>query len=125
MEIGFPIQIDSGSNMHESTTAQIILAIVPLVGIVAGSILLFFFLLWRYRIQREIIKSGHYEPQFWKNIRSWSLLIGTVATALGLPMTIFFIIIDGVSYASFGGLIPFSVGLGFLLFFFLMQKNEL
>lgn len=108
---------------QNSTSAQIILSIVPIVGIIAGSILLIFFIWWRYRIQKLIIESGNYQENFWKNIKIWSLLVGTVSTALGLPMTILFIIVDGVKYSLLGGLIPFSVGIGFIVFYVVIHRR--
>jgi len=51
--------------MTEITTspaAQVIVSIIPLVGIVIGGIVIFFYLLWRNTQIKLLIKSGAYEP---------------------------------------------------------------
>jgi pilus assembly protein TadC len=107
-----------------SQTPEVLLSIVPLVGVVTGSVLLFFFLLWRYRLHRELILSGRYVPSFWKNLRIFSLLIGSLSAAIGLPMTVLFFLIDGLAYSTLGGLIPFFAGIGFILFYLLARHHE-
>ena len=56
--------------------AEILLSIVPIVGIIFGCTLLFFYLFWRYRQNKELIRTGKYEATTYANLRSWSLLMG-------------------------------------------------
>lgn len=107
-----------------SQTPEVLLSIVPLMGVLTGSVLLFFFLLWRYRLQKELILSGKYVPSFWKNLRIFSLLIGSLSAAIGLPMSVLFFLIDGLAYSAFGGLIPLFAGIGFILFFLLSRHDQ-
>lgn len=104
-----------------STASEIILSVVPLLGVVFGCVLLFFFLLWQYRIRRELIRTGQHQPMFVANIRMLSLLIGLLGIAAGLPMTLLFIMIEGVTYVLLGGLLPFFAGIGFLVFYALTR----
>ncbi|MBX7056711.1 MAG: hypothetical protein K1X75_01505 [Leptospirales bacterium] len=104
---------------HSSEAGQVLLALVPLLGVVFGCTLIFFFFLWQYRIRRELIRSGQYAPVFVSNIRVLSLLIGLLAVFCGLPMTILFFLIEGVSYALLGGVLPLFAGIGFMLFYYL------
>ena len=104
-----------------STAPEIILSLVPLLGVVFGCVLLFFFILWQYRIRRELIRTGQHRPMFVANIRVLSLLIGLLGVSAGLPMTLLFLLIEGVTYVLIGGLLPFSAGIGFLIFYALTR----
>ncbi|MCR9145266.1 MAG: hypothetical protein NXI24_23710 [bacterium] len=105
------------------TASEILLSLVPLLGVVLGCVLLFFFFLWQYRIRRELIRTGQHQPMFVTNIRILSLLIGLLGIAVGLPMTLLFILIEGVTYVLLGGLLPFFVGIGFLIFYALTRGH--
>jgi len=108
----------------ESSVAQIILSLVPLAGVIFGWLLLFFFLLWNYKIRRELIRTGQFVPAFNKNFRTFALLLGSVSGAVGLPMTILFLAIEGKSYILLGGLIPLFTGVGLLIFYGLSRKAQ-
>ncbi len=115
--------VGKNSASSGSSAPEIILSLVPLLGVVFGCVLLFFFLLWQYRIRRELIRSGQHQPMFVANIRVISLLIGLLGIAAGLPMTLLFILIEGVSYALLGGLLPFFAGIGFLVFYAMTRSQ--
>ena len=100
-----------------STAPEIILSLVPVMGIVFGCVLLFFFFLWQYKIRKELIRSGQHQPMFVTNIRMLSLLIGLLGVSSGLPMTFLFLLIEGVTYALLGGLLPLFAGIGFIIFY--------
>lgn len=102
-----------------SEASQVLLSLVPVLGVVLGCTLLFFFFLWQYRIRRELIRTGQYTPVFVTNIRVLSLLIGLLAIFSGLPMTVLFYLLEGVSYALLGGVLPLFAGIAFLLFYYL------
>lgn len=106
------------------TAAEILLSLVPMVGIIFGTTLMFFFLLWQYRLRREVIRSGKYEPAFFRNIRVLSLLFGSLSVATGIPLTVLLVVMNGVSYSLLGGLIPLSTGLGLFLFYYLYRENS-
>jgi hypothetical protein len=117
------MRAQGGGAAAVSTAPEIILSLVPLLGVVFGCVLLFFFILWQYRIRREMIRAGQHQPMFLSNIRMLSLLIGLLGVSAGLPMTILFVLIDGVTYALLGGLLPFFAGLGFLVFYVLTRTR--
>jgi hypothetical protein len=99
-----------------SSAAQIIISIIPIVGIVMGSLVVFFYLLWNHKRRVLLIKAGQYKkPDF--DLLSFSLLAGLLLFSVGLALTIFLIIALGVSFGLLGGLIPLSVGFGLLVYY--------
>jgi len=106
-----------------SAPAQVIIAIIPIVGIVMGSVVIFFYLLWNHRRRTLLIKAGQYaKPDF--NLLTFSLLSGLLLSSVGIALTVFLIIaVEGASYGLLGGIIPLSTGIG-LLAFFVIKRNE-
>ena len=96
--------------------AQVILAIVPIVGIVIGGILVFFYLLWRHRQISLQVKTGNYKPSKF-SLKIFSLLLGILLTGVGLVLTLFFALMNGLSYQVLGGLIPLALGICLLIFY--------
>ena len=105
-----------------SAAAQIMITIIPIVGIVMGSIIIFFFLLWRHKQRMELIRQGK-KPDDSIDLRSFTLLAGLIAGAVGFVLTVFILFKDGASYSLLGGLIPLSVGLS-LAAYYLLSQNE-
>jgi len=110
---------------EESMTAaaQVIASIIPIVGIVIGGIVIFFYLLWRHKQITLLVKSGKYEPLLF-NIKLFSLLTGILLTGVGFVLSVFFIIAEGFSHALLGGLIPFIFGVCLIIFYSIYQKTE-
>lgn len=106
-----------------SQAAQIIITIIPIVGIVLGSIVIFFFLLWDYKQRMLMIEKGIYERRVFDWITA-SLLSGLLLFCVGLVLSVFFILKDGVSYGLLGGLIPLAIGLSLLVYYSIRRKNE-
>jgi hypothetical protein len=99
-----------------STAAQIIISIIPIVGIFMGSVVVFFYLLWNHRRRTLLIKAGQYKrPDF--DLLSFSLLTGLLLSSVGLALTIFLAVALGVNFGLLGGIIPLSVGIGLLIFY--------
>ena len=107
--------------MERSNAAQVIIAVIPLAGIVMGSVVVFFYLLWNYKRNTLLIRSGLYTPSRF-NLRSFSLLSGLLLSVVGLCLTVFLSILLGVSISLLGGLIPLSCGVALLVFFFVSGK---
>lgn len=105
-----------------STAAQVMITVIPIVGIVMGSVIVFFFLLWRHKQRMELIRQGK-EPSDAFDVRSFSLLAGLIAGAVGFVLTIFIMFKEGASYSLLGGLIPLGVGLS-LMAYYLLSQNE-
>jgi hypothetical protein len=99
-----------------SVAAQIIITVIPIVGIVMGSVVAFFHLLWHHRRTVLLIQSGRYErPNF--DLLSFCLLAGVLLSSVGLSLTIFLWLLEGFGYAPLGGFIPLSVGIGLLVYY--------
>jgi hypothetical protein len=107
-----------------STAAQVIIAIIPIVGIVMGGMVVFFYLLWNHKHRALLIQAGQYtRPSF--DILSFSLLAGLLLTIVGLSLTVFLALMLGLSFGLLGGIIPLSIGAGLLVYYGIKHKaNE-
>lgn len=105
-----------------SAAAQLMITIIPIVGIVFGSVVIFFFLLWNHKQRMAQIERGM-QPRRIIDLRSFSLLLGLLSGAVGLVLTLFHLAVGRGGYGLLGGLIPLAVGLGFLGFFWIGGKN--
>ena len=105
--------------------AQIIISIIPIVGIVMGAVVVFFFLLWHHKEKLLMIKTGIYKPLSWNlNVKVFSLLLGLLLTGIGIALTLIFALIDKLSYALLGGLIPAVIGIMLLIFYAVYTRKE-
>jgi hypothetical protein len=105
-----------------SSTAQILIAIIPIVGIVMGSVVIFFYLLWNHRQKTLLIQAGQQKKEEF-NFLSFSLLSGLLLSSVGIALTVLLSIIEGASYGLLGGIIPLSVGIG-LLIHYAIKRGE-
>ena len=110
----------------EQTTiiaAQVIISIIPIVGIVMGSAVIFFYLLWNHRRKTLLIKAGMYErPKF--DLSAFCLLSGLLLSIVGMSLTIFLIVILGGNLALLSGIIPLSIGIGFLAYYRIKRSEK-
>jgi len=104
-----------------SIAAQVIVTIIPIVGIVMGCTVVFFYLLWSYKLKVHMIEKGIFTRVPF-DMDTFSLLAGLVLFILGLVLTIFFLVKDGFSYDVLSGLIPVSIGVSLLIFFIVRFK---
>lgn len=93
--------------------AQILISVIPITGIVMGSVVIFFSLLWRHRQIMKQIETGTFQRRSF-SIKLFSLIAGALLTGIGAALSILFLLADGLSYALLGGLIPLSAGTAFL-----------
>jgi hypothetical protein len=105
-----------------STVAQVIIAIIPIVGIVMGSVVVFFYLLWNHIRKTLLIKTGQYNPDF--DLLSFSLLAGLLLGSVGITLTVFLAIVQGLDYGLLGGIIPLSVGIGLLVYYGIKRGDK-
>jgi hypothetical protein len=106
-----------------SSAAQIIITIMPIVGIVMGAVVIFFYLLWNHRQKVLLIKAGHYvKPEF--DLLSFSLLAGLLLASVGAALSIFLAIMGEVGYGLLGGLIPLSTGIGLLVYYGIKRDDK-
>jgi hypothetical protein len=105
-----------------SAAAQVIIAIIPIVGIVMGSVVAFFYLLWNHKRRTLLIQAGQFaKPEF--DLLSFSLLTGLLLTSVGIGLTIFLAIARGIDYGRLGGIIPLAVGIG-LLGYYIINRGD-
>ena len=99
-----------------SAAAQVIISIIPIVGIVMGSVVVFFYLLWNHRRRTLLIKAGQFQrPDF--DLLAFSLLAGLLLGTVGLALTVFLSIALGLNYGLLGGILPLAVGIGLLVYY--------
>ena len=101
---------------NASSAAEILMMVVPIVGIAFGAIILFFYILWRHHEIKLQIKTGTF-VQSKLNLKAFSLLAGLLLTGVGLILSLVFAIIDGFTYTILGGLIPFVIGVSLIIFY--------
>jgi hypothetical protein len=100
--------------------AQVIIAIIPIVGIVMGAVVIFFYLLWRHReIVRQIETGVYKRPSF--DLYLFCILAGFLLTGSGLVLSLLFLLVEGISYTLLGGLIPFALGISLVAFYFVTK----
>ena len=104
-----------------STAAQVIVSIIPIVGIVMGCVVIFFYLMWDFRIKIYMIEKGIFSKKP-VDMNAFCLLGGLILFILGLCLVIFFLVKEGFSYGVLSGLIPASIGLSLLLFVWIRYK---
>jgi hypothetical protein len=108
--------------MELPAAAQIIVSIIPIVGIVMGAVVVFFYLLWAHREKVRLIERGLYQAHS-VDLDAFCLLSGLLLTSVGAVLSVFFIVLEGGSYALLGGLIPFAAGAS-LLAFYVLRRNR-
>ena len=105
-----------------SITYNIMLFLVPIFGIIFGCSLLFSVFHWSHKQRMEMIKLGIYKKEP-INLERYALLLGILLSFIGIVLTSSFFWVLGKSLAILGGLIPFSVGLSFLVYY-KVKRNE-
>jgi hypothetical protein len=104
-----------------STAAQVIVAIIPIVGIVMGGVVVFFYLFWNHKRTILLIKAGLWvKPHF--DLLSFSLLTGLLLSAVGLGLTVFLVIALGTNFGLLGGIIPLALGVGLLAYYWIAHN---
>ena len=105
-----------------SEAAQVLITVIPIVGIITGGVVVFFFLLWRHRQIMKLIELGM-RPEAAFDLRSFSLIGGLVTSSVGFVLSVFFVMTAGGTYGLLGGLIPLAVGLSLLAYYALRQHE--
>ncbi|MDX9897369.1 MAG: hypothetical protein RBT62_00485 [Spirochaetia bacterium] len=106
-----------------TAASKVIISVIPIVGIVMGAVVVFFYILWNHREKMLMIEKGSYSPGPF-DLYTFSLLSGILLVAVGLTLTTVFIVAASTGYTLLGGLIPLSVGVGFLAFYTLGAKHR-
>jgi hypothetical protein len=103
--------------------AQVIVALVPIIGIALGSVVAFFWLLWTHRERRLLIERGAWTPAR-IDLVILSLLSGLLLVTVGSVLSALIWAVDGVGYGLLGGLIPLATGIGLLIFVRLARSTR-
>jgi len=99
-----------------SAAAQIIVTIIPIVGIIMGCLVIFSYIYYSYKQKILMIEKGLYKKiNFDLNI--FSIFTGLLLFCIGLCLTLFFILSEGISYGLLSGIIPFSCGLSLIVYY--------
>jgi hypothetical protein len=109
---------------HTDPLAQVLLSLVPHAGIIAGMVVLIVFIRHYFGLRRQMIEAGRFPTPTIHYLRSLALIGGILAIASGLPLTVLFLAVEGVSYPLLGGLIPLSIGIGLLIFFVISRTQS-
>ncbi len=110
-------------NQTSSAAAQVIVSIIPIVGIVMGALVVFFYLLWSYKKASLLIKAGQYIKNDF-DLLSFSLLAGILLFCVGLTLTVFLVMFQGFGFGLMGGLIPLSIGAGLLIYYWIRRGDR-
>jgi len=110
--------------VQASHTADIILSIVPMVAVVFGSVLIFFLLLYNYRLRKEKIRQQIPTATWLEHLQFISLLAGCLSFSAGVPLTLFFVFTNPANAGILGGLIPLSAGIGLIVFYYLSHARK-
>jgi hypothetical protein len=105
-----------------SVAAQVIVAVIPIVGIVMGAVVVFFYLLWNHKEKMLLIDRGSFKPLAIE-LDTFCLLAGLLLGGVGAVLSILFIAQDGTSYSLLGGLIPLALGVGLLVFYGIRNRS--
>ena len=98
-----------------SVAAQVLIALIPIIGISLGSVVAFFYLLWTHRERKLLIQRGAWTPAR-IDLPTLCLLSGLLLVGIGLVLTVLIFIVEGVGYGLLGGLIPLVTGISLLVF---------
>lgn len=106
-----------------SAAAQVIVTIIPIVGIVFGCLVIFFYLYWNHKQKLFMIEKGIYEKKN-LDLDAFSLFAGLLLFFIGVSLVAFFVVMEGLSYGLLSGLIPLAIGLSLLMFFFIRLRTK-
>ncbi len=104
-----------------SKAAQVIVTIIPIVGILMGGMLIFFYLLWNHKQKILMIEKNIYKKYMF-DYDSLSLFSGLILICTGAGLVFFFILMEGFSYHVLSGLIPLSIGISLTIFFIIRNR---
>jgi hypothetical protein len=104
--------------MNNSNSAEIIVALIPIVGIGMGAVVVFFHLLWGHRRKMLLIQTKQYKPANF-DLDAFSLFTGLLLAVVGICLTAFLGVFTESGLGLLGGVIPLGSGCALLLFYIL------
>ncbi len=110
-----------------SVAAQIIVTIIPIVGIIMAGFVIFSYIYYNHKQKMLMIEKGTLKKIKF-DLDIFSLFTGILLFTLGLCLTIFFQIKEGISYGLLSGIIPLSCGVSLICYYsirvILNKKNN-
>ncbi len=108
-------------NNIPSAAAQVIITVIPIVGIVMGSVVLFLYIIFNHKQKILLIEKGmlNRNPL---DIDALSIFSGLILNGVGITLSLFFWLKEGLGYSLLSGLLPLSIGLSLTIFFILRRK---
>lgn len=111
--------INNGNPLSDA--AQIILAIVPIVGILFGAFLFFSLFYFYHKQKLLLIEKEHYQPfQF-----NWNMIFivgGAIMTFIGIVMVVVFVLSGAIRYELLGAGIPLAIGLALIVSYLVSNR---
>jgi hypothetical protein len=104
-----------------NTTAQVLIAILPLASVLVLGILTFFFMLWDHQKRILIINKGGTPVP--RNINDKLLLLGIVSIFIGSGLVVFMSMYSGFSPSLLGGIVPATGGAGIVTYYFIIHRR--
>lgn len=118
-------RITKGGSMNTpSAAAQIIISVIPIVGIIMGSVVIFLYMIFTHKQKMLMIEKG-ISRRIQMDIPAISLFAGCSMTGVGLGLTILFVLKEGISYGSLAGIIPLFLGLSIIVFYAVWKRSNL
>jgi uncharacterized protein YybS (DUF2232 family) len=105
------------------SAAEVIIALIPIVGITMGAVVVFFYLLWNHKRKLLLIKAGQ-NPRLDFDLLNFSLLAGLLLASVGISLTVFLAIAKGFGYGLLGGILPLSMGVGLLVYYGIRRHDK-
>lgn len=103
--------------------AQVLLSLIPMIGIILAAVLIFFYLLWRHKqIVRQIDRGCYVRRPF--DTYAFALFTGILLTLTGLVLSALLLYLNGVTYVLLAGLIPLTIGISLLVFIYVFTKYD-
>lgn len=103
--------------------SQIIVSVIPIVGITLGATVIFFYLLWSHKERAILIERGLYQrPVF--DLDTFCLLAGLLLAGVGVAVTVVLALMNGIGYEVLGGAIPLAIGAALLVFYGLRASHR-
>ena len=99
-----------------STAAQIMITVIPILGIIMGSVVIFIYLYYNHKEKMLMLERGI--SKRWNfDLEIFSIFTGLLLFFIGLCLTIFFAVKEGVNYSLLSGIIPLSCGISLIVYY--------
>jgi hypothetical protein len=99
-----------------SVAAQVIVTIIPIAGIFMCGTVIFFYIFYNHKQKMLMIEKGISEKNKF-DLDTFSLFTGLLLFAIGICLTIFFRMKEGMSYGLLSGIIPLSCGISLICYY--------